>query len=318
MSRKTTSGDSGRPRQAPSARRGPAPSGGRRAEQPGQEAGPVLVVVHHEHPFRRPVRPRSVAAREGRGSRPRSIVRAGLRGRRTTNSLPRPEPVAARPDAAAVHLDQAADQRQADPQPPLAAVERPLGLGEQVEDAGQQLRGDPDAVVADPDDRLVPPRARPPVRSARPARCTWRRCSAGWRGPAPAGPRRPPGGRARRDSETDSSWRRDSISGRAVSTARATASRRSTAPLAELDLAAVDAGDVEQVVDQPGQVADLPLGDVPDLLGLGAVEAVRAEHVQGVQDRGEGVAQLVRRASPGTRPCAGRPRGSRGRVARCR
>ena len=32
--------------------------------------------------------------------------------------------------------------------------------------------------------------------------------------------------------------------------------------LAELDLAAGDAGDVEQVVDQPGQVPDLPLDDV--------------------------------------------------------
>ncbi len=55
-------------------------------------------------------------------------------GRRTTNSLPWPEPGAGGADAPAVQLDQLPDQGQPDPQPPLGAVERAVRLGEQVED----------------------------------------------------------------------------------------------------------------------------------------------------------------------------------------
>ena len=51
--------------------------------------------------------------------------------------------VAVRLDAAAVHLDQPAHQRQADAQPALRAVERAVDLGEQVEDARQHLGGMP-------------------------------------------------------------------------------------------------------------------------------------------------------------------------------
>ena len=58
-------------------------------------------------------------------------------------------------DAPAVHLHQAADEGQADPQPPLGAVERAVDLGEQVEDLREHLGGDADAGVADAEDGVL-------------------------------------------------------------------------------------------------------------------------------------------------------------------
>ena len=135
-------------------RRGPPRPGGRGREQPGQDLGAVHVVVHDEDPLRGRAR-RSAAAPGGlaAGVPGRPGPGRGAGGRRTR--CPCPSPSLRRVDAAAVHLDQAADQGQADAEPPLGAVERAVGLGEQVEDAREQLRGDPDAGVADPDDRLV-------------------------------------------------------------------------------------------------------------------------------------------------------------------
>ena len=55
---------------------------------------------------------------------------------------------AARRDAAAVHLDQAAHQRQADAQAALRAAVARIGLHEHVEHARQRLGGNADAGVA--------------------------------------------------------------------------------------------------------------------------------------------------------------------------
>ena len=59
---------------------------------------------------------------------------------------------------------------------------------------------------------------------------------------------------------------RCSRSGLAISIALATTSPISTGSRPELDLAARDARDIEQVVDQPDQVLDLALDDRPLLL----------------------------------------------------
>ena len=63
--------------------------------------------------------------------------------------------------------------------------------------------------------------------------------------------------------------------------------------LAELDLPLGDAGDVHEVVDQPGQVGHLPLGHRPLGLALVGVADRVLQQVQGVPDRGQGVPQLV-------------------------
>src|SRR6185369_11986379 len=64
-------------------------------------------------------------------------------------------PVALRLDPAAVQLDEAAHQRQAEPEAALRTDARALHLGEGLEDLRQHLRGDADAGVAHPDRPLV-------------------------------------------------------------------------------------------------------------------------------------------------------------------
>src|SRR5271157_171438 len=59
-------------------------------------------------------------------------------------------------NAAAVHLDQRADQSQADAKSALGVVARPLDLGEDVEHAGQHGGRNADAVIAHRDDHLMP------------------------------------------------------------------------------------------------------------------------------------------------------------------
>ena len=82
--------------------------------------------------------------------------------------------------------------------------------------------------------------------------------------------------------------------GAAVSTAWVTMVRNSSVSRSELDLASRDPGDVEQVVEQAGHVLDLPLrrSRAPDRAWR--VVAVEADHLQGVTDRRQRVAELVR------------------------
>ena len=63
---------------------------------------------------------------------------------------------------------------------------------------------------------------------------------------------------------------------------------------AEPDLARGDPRDVEQVIDRPGHVPKLPLMTPSIRRGAGlAVVAQHFEHLHGVGDGGQGVAQLV-------------------------
>ena len=101
----------------------------------------------------------------------------GSQGRQADDELAAlVRPFAAGLDGAAVHLDQAADQRQADAQAALRAGDRAVGLGEQVEDPRQQVRFDADAVVANAQHRLLGLRAGPSPRYGPACRCTWRHC----------------------------------------------------------------------------------------------------------------------------------------------
>ena len=95
-------------------------------------------------------------------------------------------------------------------------------------------------------------------------------------------------------ASTVSSWPPSSISGRArLDRAAARPPPARTALPAELDLAPADPGHVQQVVDQPGQLPDLPLHHRPGLARRSSGSRGQSEDLQGVADRGQRVAQLV-------------------------
>ena len=218
----------------------------------------------------RPARPRARGRRRGPAPGRRGLAEAGSR---TVNSLPLPGPVARGRDAPAVHLDELLDERQADPQAALGAGERAVALGEELEDLRAASRaGCPMPLSRDADDDRRRPLA-PAVERDPPAgaRCTSRRWSAGSRATC---------------SSRVGSASSQTAPRRCETSARASAPRRAAGPprrrwrrpaasveplLPELDLAAGDPGDVQQVVDQPGEVLDLPLDDV-----LGPVDGAPA------------------------------------------
>ena len=138
---------------------------------------------------RRPRR-RRCAGRAQRRSRRGSRDRASA-GKRTVELAPRPRPVAARRDRAAVQLDEAAHDREPEAEAALRAVERLALLHEQLEHARQQLGRDPDRRCrARAASTSSPSRARRDVDVAARLACTSRRWSAGSRTPASAARRR--------------------------------------------------------------------------------------------------------------------------------
>ena len=194
-------------------------------------------------------------------------------------------------DAPAVHLDELLDERQADPEPALGAGQRAVPLGEEVEDAGQQLGRDADARVPDLDDD-VRPLAAGRERDAAPGvgvlGGVGQEVDEDLLEPDRVG-LEPQGPRGERDGQLVLPLldeRADGLDGTADDR------REVERLLAELDLAPRDAGDVQQVVDQPGQVPDLPLDDL-----LGPFELLLrlqlAEELDGVADRRQRVPQLV-------------------------
>ena len=149
------------------------------------------------------------------------------------------------------------------PSPPCERSTRALGLGEQVEDVRQQRRVDADAVVAMHDRHRRRARRRPAARSAPPGGGVLRRVvqQVGehlHQALAVAATRR----MRRRQVELELVCRRSSISGRACFDAAATTRAQCRRGWrSQLDLAARDARDVEQVVDQAGHVAHLARDD---------------------------------------------------------
>ena len=109
----------------------------------------VDVVVDHEHFLRR------LRLGRSRGDC-RAATARGLGQRQADGELAAAaQAVAFDRDAAAVHLDQLADDGQADAQAALRAIERLIDLREQLEDARQHLGGNADAGVLHLEHRLV-------------------------------------------------------------------------------------------------------------------------------------------------------------------
>ena len=89
----------------------------------------------------------------GRGDA--GALSALARGIRSSNSAPRPSAGAACRDAAVVHLDDSLDQREPDAQAALGPGQRRAALDEQVEDGVEALGRNAHAVVAYPDRRFA-------------------------------------------------------------------------------------------------------------------------------------------------------------------
>ena len=185
------------------------------------------------------------------------------------------------------------------PRPPCERVQRSVGLGEQVEDARQHARRDADARC-----RARARTAVAAVALGRQTRCGRRSsvylaallsrlattCASRVGSPSHAQ-------RLARQVERRARGRARSISGRRSRSPR----RDDSAPgrparVRELDLAARDARDVEQVVDQPHQVLDLALDRSRGLAAIAGSgrRAGMPSRCSGVADRRQRIAQLVR------------------------
>ena len=189
------------------------------------------------------------SARSVRGDRQRDGERAALALRPSLAAVTVPPCISTSPLTSASPM----------PSPPVRPLDAAVHLGEHVEDVRAATRRGCRCRCPARTRRPARRAARRTARSARPARCTWRCWSAGCRTPAPAGSGRRRGRPAAPGSETVSSCPAASMSGRAVSTALSTTSASATRVAAQLHLVAADAGDVEQVVDQPHHVRELPV-----------------------------------------------------------
>ena len=145
-----------------------------------------------------------------------------------TNWLPRFGALLMRLHGPSVQLHQKAHQRQPDAQTALGAVERIVDLREEVEDGCELLRGDADAVVAHAEDGLIARPGELEIDFSSVFGSTWRRCSAGWRGPGPCVPGRHSPATVPSVRTESSVCLRASITGRLISTALATIDRAST------------------------------------------------------------------------------------------
>ena len=201
-------------------------------------------------------------------------------------------PVAPGLDAPPVEFHQATHQGQADAQSALGSVERAVDLREQVEHLREHLGGMPMPVsrtrnTASPavasDGELDPPPS--PVYFAalfRTFERTWE--SRTWSASIHTGSA---------GSSTAKLGSSASINGRLVSTAWDNDLSDVDRLFAELDLAAGDPRDVEQVVDQADHLLHLAGDHVARPAEVSAVQSRLLKDLDGVADRGQGVAELV-------------------------
>ena len=139
-----------------------------------------------------------------------------------TNSLPRPAPSLAAVSVPPCSSTSIRASVRPIPSPPSECASVRSPWVKRSKTRRESLGRDADAGVADPENGLA---ARPSLRRRRcdrPAECTWRRCSAGCRRPAPGAwdPHRATRGVA--GSETVTVWPRVSISSRVASSASVT------------------------------------------------------------------------------------------------
>ena len=93
---------------------------------------------------------------------------------------------------------------------------------------------------------------------------------------------------------TDNAWRFESMSGRTISSAVLDDLAELDGLAVQRDLALRDARHVEQIVDEAGEVRDLPLDDLAHPGDARVVRRHLVEHLRGRDDRRERIAQLVR------------------------
>ena len=170
-------------------------------------------------------------------------------------------PVAPGLDAPAVHLGQLLDDGQADAQAPLRPGQRAVALGEEPEHLRQLLGRDADPVVPDADDDLL---ALPPGGEPDPAAALGVLRGVGQQVQDDLlDPRRVDVERQLAPLDRDAQGVPPLVDERPGRLDRLVEDRaRVDEVLPEPDLAAGDPGDVEQVVDEPDELPDLPLDDV--------------------------------------------------------
>ena len=169
-----------------------------------------------------------------------------------------PQPLAADRHRAAVQLDQAFDQRQADAQPALRTIERGIDLGEHLEDIGELAGGDADAGILDPDHHLLALRL-----DLERDRAFRRRVLAGIREQIFEDLRNPHAVDLDHRLGVRQLDRQRLVSLINLRTHRVDRSLNHRAEpdrlKAQFDLALRDARDIEQVIDQPGHMGNLPI-----------------------------------------------------------
>ncbi len=205
---------------------------------------------------------------------------------------------AARLDPAAVHLDQAAHQRQADPQAPLGAAQGPVDLGEHVEHPRQHVGGNADAGVSHRDHHFTRGLTSParhldtaPDLSARIGILGGVVEQVGdhlgqAHGVGVEDQRRGRQG----NGELVAAGLNERLAGfDGAADDRGQLDRR----LAEFDLAAGDARDFQQVIDQADHVIHLPFHHLMHALDGTAFGVGQPEEMEAIADQGEQIAQLM-------------------------
>ena len=251
-----------------------------------QAVGRVPIVLNDQHPSADCLGPGWACAR---------LLARALVERQLDHELrPLAEAFAVRMNLTAMHLHQALDQRQAKPQATLAAIQGCVGLHEGLEQPAEQRRLDANSAVDDPQDGV-----------------SLRRGSLGADPDPPAG--RGELGRIlqqvshhlgetldvaphRQGPRREGSFDYDcpTLEQGAMVFHRATNQIVQFERTAlQLNLVARDARDVEQVVHQARELADLSVDDIEGVLGLLTTRVRAAENVQAVANGRERVAQLV-------------------------
>ena len=246
-----------------------------------QRDGRIDVVIDHQ----------DATAMGGGGHRPHlercdALHRAG---KYDGERRPLPEAGALRADRSSVQLDQPAHEREADPEAALGVVLGARHLYERVEEGLQRLGRDADAAVAHADLELAVPLARRQLHASAVRRVLDRvreqvaedllqpdRIGVDHQRILRKGDRQLLAAGARHRRHRVRRFRDRLPHGEAT--------------LAQLDLAAADARDVEQLVDDPHHVAGLTLDD--GQLALGGA-AIPLHHLEGSHHRRERIAQLV-------------------------
>ena len=201
-----------------------------------------------------------------------------------------PEPFALDGDAAAVHFGQLSGQGETDAEPAFGAIERAVGLGEQVEHAAAHFGRQADAVVGDADHGLAVFGESADLDAPAFGRVLG---GVGEQvGDDLLGARGIGEERHRLVGHVDRQLVLLLVHDRPHSVGGAADDRQDIDVfLLEGDLIAVDARNIEQIVDEPREVLRLAVDDVEQFLA-GSIWRNAAE-VDGVADGGERVAQLV-------------------------